>query len=154
MLKDQRISVSAKGAVVRDGSLLVIRYDQPFLHYNLPGGRLVNGESLREAVVRKLDEECAASVEVTRLLFVFEQVVERAEVTASTYQKVQFTFECKLRPGSEPSLPSTKPDQDGVEWLPLSDLREAPLLPPVSAKLLEALEQPAAFDPQVMKDLR
>src|SRR2546430_1615193 len=44
----QKISVSVKAVVVRAGRVLAVRYNDPFVHYNLPGGRLFDGETLYE----------------------------------------------------------------------------------------------------------
>jgi 8-oxo-dGTP diphosphatase len=147
MINGQEISVSAKGAVIRDGKLLVVRYDKPYLHYNLPGGRLRNGEGLREAVVRKLHEECLADVEVARLLFVYEHVPNPAAPLLVDYQKVQFTFLAELRPGSEPCLPTGDGDEDGVDWIDLADVPTAPIEPPVAEKLVAALRAVSRYDP-------
>lgn len=147
MINGQEISVSAKGAVIREGQLLVVRYDEPYLHYNLPGGRLLNGEGLREAVVRKLQEECLATVEVVRLLFVYEHIPNPVSPLMVDYQKVQFTFLAELHPGSEPKLPNTLGEEDGVDWIPLSTVADAPIEPPVAVKLMDALAKELHFDP-------
>jgi 8-oxo-dGTP diphosphatase len=146
MINGQEISVSAKGAVIRDGKLLVVRYDRPYLHYNLPGGRLRNGEGLREAVVRKLREECLADVDVVRLLLVYEHIPNPAKPLLVDYQKVQFTFLAELRDGCEPALPDGDIEEDGVEWLDLAEVPAAPIEPPVADKLIEALASIGDYD--------
>lgn len=147
MINGQAISVSAKAAVIRDEAILLVRYDHPHVHYNLPGGRLLNGESLREAVARKLRTECAASGTAGQLLFVYEHIPNDRDPEPDDYQKVQFTFHAQLDEGIEPSNPPTATDQSAVEWIPLTELRNVTLYPLVTEKLLEALKLHGMYDP-------
>jgi ADP-ribose pyrophosphatase YjhB (NUDIX family) len=147
VINGQEISVSAKAAVIRDGHILLIRYDEPMVHYNLPGGRLHTGESLRAAVVRKLWLECAARATAGPLLWVYEHIPDPQRPEPGDYQKVQFTFLANLLPGSEPSNPPNATDQSAVEWRRLDDLPDLMLLPPVTGKLFEALGRTAPYDP-------
>lgn len=146
----QRISVSAKAAVVRDGTVLLVGYDTPEPHYNLPGGRVLNGESLRDAVVRKLWQECRARVEVGRQVLVFEHLPDPNDPWEPEYQRVQFTFEARLLPGSEPQLPGDG-EEDSLVWLDLADLADAPLIPPMGPALVEALRRVDGHD-QLVSD--
>lgn len=146
----QRISVSAKAAVVRDGKVLLVGYDDPEPHYNLPGGRLLNGESLRDAVVRKLWQECRARVEVGRQILVFEHLPDPDRPWDPDYQRVQFTFEARLLPGSEPVLPGGG-EEDSLVWLDLADLAHVPLVPAMGPQLLAALRRGERHD-QLVSD--
>jgi ADP-ribose pyrophosphatase YjhB (NUDIX family) len=147
VINGQAISVSAKAAVIRDGAILLVRYDDPHVHYNLPGGRLLNGESLRAAVTRKLRMECAANGSAGQLLFVYEHIPDERDPEPGDYQKVQFTFLAELDSDSEPSNPPAATDQSGVEWVPLDKLPDVVLYPLVTEKLLEALRFRGAYDP-------
>jgi 8-oxo-dGTP diphosphatase len=147
MINGQAISVSAKAAVIRDEAILLVRYDHPHVHYNLPGGRLLNGESLREAIARKLRTECAASGRAGQLLFVYEHIPDERDPEPGDYQKVQFTFHAQLDEGSEPSNPPEATDQSAVEWIPLAELPNITLYPLVTEKLLEALKFHGTYDP-------
>lgn len=147
MINGQSISVSAKAAVIRSGKILLVRYDEPHVHYNLPGGRLLNGQSLREAVASKLLSECSATGRAKELLFVYEHIPDPRSPEPGDYQKVQFTFLAELDEGIEPANPSEAVDQAGVEWLALDELRNVRLYPRVTDKLLEALRHVGAYDP-------
>ncbi|WP_030378770.1 MULTISPECIES: NUDIX domain-containing protein [unclassified Streptomyces] len=151
---DQQISVSVKAALVRSGRILVVEYLYPGddLHYNLPGGRVKNGEGLRDAVVRKVREETLAEVDPGRLLLLTEYIPERWNGEFGDYQKVQATFACTLRPGSpEPAMPPEPddPHQTAVTWLPLEKLRSVVLLPKITEPLLTALGSGSDFDPLI-----
>ncbi|MEV5437183.1 NUDIX domain-containing protein [Streptomyces sp. NPDC052682] len=62
-----RISVSVKAAIVRDGAVLLLSYDdEAGFHYNLPGGKAQVGEDLRQAVNRKVAQETGLQVVARR----------------------------------------------------------------------------------------
>jgi 8-oxo-dGTP diphosphatase len=147
MINGQSISVSAKAAVIRDDRILLVRYDEPHEHYNLPGGRLLNGESLHECVTRKLRTECAAEGTAGPLLFVYEHIPDERDPEEGDYQKVQFTFLAELADGEQPSNPPEATDQSGVAWVPLDRLRDVVVYPPVTEKLFEALGFTGGYDP-------
>lgn len=153
VINGQEISVSAKAAVIRDGKLLVVGYEQPYLHYNLPGGRLRNGEGLRSGLVRRVREECLVEIEIDRLLFVYEHIPDPVAPLVVDYQKVQFTFLAHLRPGDEPRLPDVPGEEDSLTWLDLSEVLAAPIEPPVAHKLMETLGLPDQYD-RLLSDAR
>jgi ADP-ribose pyrophosphatase YjhB (NUDIX family) len=67
--------VKARAVVVRDGRLLVSRERRRGTeHVLLPGGRVRNGESITEALVREVAEETGLDVFPDRLLYVAEVV--------------------------------------------------------------------------------
>lgn len=136
------IRVGVKGAIVRDGAILLIEYDDASgLHFNLPGGGVELGESLREAMRREVLEETAAEVEVGRLLMLREYEPARADERWGPVQKLTIVFECSLVAGSEPRMPERPdPHQTAVRWIPLDELAGVPLLPlEQAADLIPAL---------------
>ena len=50
-----RLPISVKGVLIRRGHLLVLRNERG--EWELPGGRLDDGETPEEAVVREIREE-------------------------------------------------------------------------------------------------
>jgi 8-oxo-dGTP pyrophosphatase MutT (NUDIX family) len=142
------IRVSAKGAIVRDGAILLIAYDdESGPHFNLPGGGLEPGESARAAVRREALEETGAAVEVGRLLLVAEYVPGRAGVWYSPVPELQLVFACALPLGVEPRTPARPDDgQVDVRWVPLAELPGVRLLPAYAGDLLRALAAPDAGD--------
>lgn len=150
-----RISVSVKAAIVRSGSILLIRYDNSEFHsspthYNLPGGKARDGEPLRDAVRRKVRQETCANVRSERLLFVVEYVPERWDGAFGSTQKVQFNFLASLDEGAEARLPDDCADgESAIEWIPLDDLPDVPLLPRVQGPLVAALRDGKNIDPFV-----
>lgn len=143
------IRVSASAAIVREGALLLVEFDEAGagIHYNLPGGGHEAGESLRETVRREAREETCAEIAVGRLLLVAEYEPGRALARYGADHKVNFVFAATLLPGSEPRLPA-RPDplQIGVRWVPLGALDGVQLLPTFARELSEALANPHAPD--------
>lgn len=138
--------VGANAAIVRDGRILLIEFvDGSGLHYNLPGGGVDDGESLRAAAMREAREEACASIEVGRLLLAWEYFPTEDHADYGTRHKVTFVFAASLTGGSEPSMPEAPdPNQTGVRWIALEDLVHVPLLPPIADALLCALRSPEA----------
>ncbi len=136
------ISVSVKAAIVRDGRILLLSYDDHAgFHYNLPGGKAREGEGLRDAVKRKVLEETGFVVQADRLLCVVQYVPEKWNNEFGIVQKIQSTFLATIISGDDPQLSDPiDPFQVGFEWLPLENLGEVYLLPRVGDQIIKALE--------------
>lgn len=136
------IRVSASAVIVRDGRILLVKFDdRSGPHYNLPGGGADPGESAEECCAREVLEETNAQVTVGRLLLVREYEPRRCGNRFGKRHKLNLIYECALLPGSEPSLPRF-PDahQVGVEWLALEKLPVAELVSPtIGRQVLDAL---------------
>lgn len=135
------IRVGANAAIVRNGAILLVKIDDASgPHFNLPGGGVEPGESMREAVSREVREETDADVDVGRLLLLVEYVPEKFDGRYGPVQKLGAVFECTLRDGSVPRLPDT-PDANhvAVQWVPLDELSGVALLPQIADRLVEAL---------------
>lgn len=137
-----RISVSVKAAIVHQGRVLLMSYDDHSgFHYNLPGGKAIAGEPLRDAVVRKVEQETGLRVRATRLLFVVEYVPEQYNDEFGTVHKTQHNFLAELLDENTEPRKSDPPDpiQVGFEWVPLAEVNGKYLLPRVNQQLLDAL---------------
>ncbi len=136
-----RISVSVKAAVLHEGHILLLSYeDHSGFHYNLPGGRAREGEGLRQAVYRKVLQETGLDVVVDRLLLVTEYVPAAWDYEFGTVQKTQHTFVARPRGSTVPRFSEPRdPIQIGFEWTPLVKLGEVFLLPRINEPLLAAV---------------
>jgi mutator protein MutT len=61
-----RLPISVKGVVIQRGRVLVLRNERD--EWELPGGRLDEGETPEEALVREIQEETGLSASVTSLV--------------------------------------------------------------------------------------
>jgi 8-oxo-dGTP diphosphatase len=143
---EQSIRVGVSAVIVRDGAILLVKFDdESGPHFNLPGGGVETGETLAEALRREVQEECAAEINVGPLLLVGEYVPARHATIYGTRHKLALVFHCTLQEGSEPRLPDhPDPYQVDVEWIPLGALAETPLIPQVARHLLPHLLQDEA----------
>lgn len=127
--------VSANAAIIVDEKILLIVFeDESGRHYNLPGGGIDPGESLEEGLQRECIEEAVADIEIGKLLLVWEYEPIRSSNHFGPLAKLGFVFQCSLKAGCTPRLPSS-PDQNQIDvcWVPLLDLET--LLPPARPAL-------------------
>lgn len=143
------IRVGANAVIIQNDAILVVKFDdETGPHFNLPGGGVEAGESIQEALVREVYEETCAKVSLGPLLLVTEYFPPRYQNLYGPTHKVGFFFKCHLLADSQPSLPAqADAHQVGVQWLPLADLPNEPLLPNIADRLLAALTSKTQMNP-------
>lgn len=133
-----RIRISA--LILRGDEVALVEFNTATLgtHYDLPGGGLDPGESLRDGVRRECREEIGCDVAVGRLLMVAEYFPGRDAYTHDGQHTLDFIFECALAGDQKPRLPSV-PDEDqtGALWMPLETLSLCYLKPEVAGLLIQ-----------------
>lgn len=113
----------AVGAVaVADGALLLIqRATAPGAGlWSLPGGRVEQGEALRDAVVREVAEETGLAVSC-------HQLVGWVERMSDTHHFIIFDFAVTVHADSPPARAGD--DAAAVRWCPLDQVTELALVP-------------------------
>lgn len=141
------IENSAKAIIVRDDSILLIRYEDSSdmdlgTWYALPGGRQRFGEMLEETLLRECEEEIGAKVSVSRLIFVREYIHARHELagTGRDQHKVELMFLCSLESEIREATESDS-DQESAEWVKLDKLQELKIFPTNLRNLAELIAQ-------------
>jgi mutator protein MutT len=124
--------VGVGGVVVHQGRVLLIRRGKPPLlgRWLIPGGTVELGETLRQALVRELEEETGVSVEPGELLGVFDSI-EREQGRVN-YHFVIVDFLCRWLSGE----PRAGSDALAAAWVAEHELASFDLPP----KALEVVQ--------------
>jgi ADP-ribose pyrophosphatase YjhB (NUDIX family) len=111
--------VRVTGIVIEDGRILLLDQDTDTgRSWSLPGGKLEDGETLAEALVREMKEETGLDVEPGRLLYVCDHL------PGNGTHVVHMTFEARRVGGMVGDIAAgadTTPIR-GVEFVPFSKL--------------------------------
>ncbi|NOX71169.1 MAG: NUDIX domain-containing protein [Candidatus Micrarchaeota archaeon] len=112
-LKKIKVMNAAKAIIIRDGKLLALKQSISGKEiWDLPGGRLKEGESPKEALIREVKEETGLSVRIEKPagLWDFKRILDGAEVACITYI---------CRAEGELSLQKDDPEEiiSGYEWV-------------------------------------
>ena len=107
--------VRVTGVVIEDGRILLLNQDAGARSWSLPGGKLEDGETLAEALLREMKKEAGLDVELGRLLYVCDNV--QAQV-------VHMTFEARRIGGTMGDIKAGADSTPirGVEFVELSEL--------------------------------
>jgi 8-oxo-dGTP diphosphatase len=133
-----RVSV----VVIKDNTeILLVRHRKGTRQYwVLPGGRLEYGETFHECAVRELKEETGLDVEVDNLIYLSEAIApDRSRHIVNVYLTAH-VIGGVMKVGNEPVLA-------GVDFVPLTELEQCTLYPPIGKKLLEQV--PKGFQPGI-----
>lgn len=111
--------VRVTGVVIEDDRILVLDQDTGTGRaWSLPGGKVEDGETLAEALVREMREETGLQVEPGRLLYVCDHL------PGDGTHVVHLTFEARRAGGTAGKVAAgldTRPIR-GVEFVKLADL--------------------------------
>jgi len=74
MTTDQQIAIGVGAVVFRGDEVLVIKRGKPPFegHWSIPGGKLMPGENVKDAVAREVREETGLEIKILALLDVFD----------------------------------------------------------------------------------
>ena len=109
------LPVSVKGIVISDSEVLVVKNVRS--EWELPGGKLENGETLEECVRREVEEEVGWRVTPLDVVDVWIYTVSSNEVT------LVVSFGCLLDPGDD-DRDLVSPEGKEVALVPLVKLSE------------------------------
>jgi 8-oxo-dGTP diphosphatase len=121
--------------IVRGEQLLVIhRRKNGEVYDALPGGKLEPGETPEEAAIREVDEETGMDIRVGAPVLVLENEGRRE----SYFDALEATGEPVL---GGPELERNSPENAyELDWIPLRDLKNAPLRPAALKQWMVARE--------------
>ena len=120
MKREHAFQVRVTGVLIEEGRLLLVRQRLSEMRdWSLPGGRLEQGETLEQGLIRKWKEETGLDVRVERLLYLCD-----AEAIGHTLLHVTFIV---VRTGGELTLPTNEFDENpirDVRFVPLAELTD------------------------------
>lgn len=113
------MQIRVTGVVIEDGRVLLLNQDTGAgRSWSLPGGKVEEGEALRDALVREMREETGLDVEPGRLLYVCDHL------PGDGTHVVHLTFEARRTGGTQGAVTAgadTRPIW-GVEFVKIADL--------------------------------
>ena len=120
----RNIRVSAKGLIIRDGKMAVIRIkDGEEEWYIMPGGGQESEKTLPEACCREIAEELGIEVRCGELLFVIEGVHGEA------FHRIDMVFACEYLGELSDAELHADTNQSGIDWIDISVLNTSALYP-------------------------
>jgi len=127
----------ACAALIEDGQILMVRIEtQNQSFWTLPGGRLNEGETFEQAVVREVVEEVRLNVRVIRPLY---------RKTDSSGKEVCFLVErvdaAAPLLGHNPERPLDQQILSGMDWRSLAEMKQDVQI----SEILIALEKPSSL---------
>lgn len=150
--------LSARAIVINDNHILLNEFNKGE-YYNLPGGGLELGETLKDCVKREVYEEAGYTVEVGNLLYIYEYNPERDRFLYGQRGALSHVFNCKINIDFEKvqrSVIDSAPDgssvSTGCKWIPLGELGTINLVPKIGKTILGDLKN-GKFEMKFLEDL-
>ncbi|MEG0775372.1 NUDIX domain-containing protein [Clostridium sp.] len=151
------IRVSARGIVINNDKILLNEFGGG-KYYNIPGGGVEPGETVRQAVAREIFEESGLSVTVGDFIFALEYEPNNCNYIYGKTPKISLVFRCFMN-GEDKITPPTVPDIDPddseivseAKWVQISDLENINYVPYIHEELMEYIKT-NRFSPIFMEE--
>ena len=118
MNQDYIFNIRLTGLLIENNQILLVQQKlSDKRNWSLPGGRLEQGETISQGLIREMKEETGLDVEIVRMLYL-------CDVAASSNTILHITFLLK-RLGGEIELPTNEFDKNpirDVKFVPISEL--------------------------------
>jgi ADP-ribose pyrophosphatase len=123
--------VGVGAVIVKDGRVLLVRRaNEPSRgRWSVPGGTVELGETLAEALVREVSEECGVRIEVGEVLSTFD-LIRRDDQGRVCYHYVLIDLAARYL-GGEPAAATDALDVRWVDGIELEQLDVIPRLLPI-----------------------
>jgi 8-oxo-dGTP pyrophosphatase MutT (NUDIX family) len=117
--------------IYRDGLILACRRRHSEL-WSYPGGKVGEGESPLEALLRELKEETGLVASPSRCMFFYEGLCESVDLKDRTYWV--YSYLCDIDPEAEPRQ---MPGEPPILWMTPKDFLESTAFPEFNAQTLK-----------------
>jgi len=123
--------------LVEEGKILLAKHRRDGKEYwTLPGGGLERGEKIADCLKRELWEEAGLEIEVGEVLLVFDVIEPKRHIVNIVFRARRIGGE--LRPNNIP----VGQRLIGMEFIPLEQLKDIDLKPPLAGEIERALNSP------------
>lgn len=140
------IRVSARGIVINKDKILLNEFGGGE-YYNIPGGDVEPGETVKEAVVREIFEESGLNVTAGEMIYVLEYEPIKCNYIYGETPRISLVFRCFLNGDDEikfPSIPDVDPNNPKLtskaKWIPISKLKDINYVPYIHDQLMEYIK--------------
>jgi 8-oxo-dGTP diphosphatase len=140
------IRVGARGIVINNGKILLNEFGGGE-YYNIPGGGVEPGETVKQAVAREIFEESGLNVTVGELIYVLEYEPNTCRFIYGKKPQISLVFRCFLNGDDKiklPSIPDIDPDNPKMtseaKWVRIYDLENINYVPYIHEKLMEYIK--------------
>ena len=129
--------IGVGAAVFKDKEILLIKRANPPLQdvWTLPGGRVLENETLVAAVKREILEECGISIHVGDLIDIFEYI-EKDSMGKTTYHYLVFDFLAIYKSGETRAMS----DAHETLWVKVEKLDEINVAEKAKEMILRGFE--------------
>lgn len=142
------IRVSGRGIVINnDNDKILLNEFGGGEYYNIPGGGVNPGETVKQAVVREILEESGLNVTVGDLIFAHEYEPNNCNFIYGKRPQISLVFRCFLNDDDNikpPSIPDIDPDNQDMpsesKWVQISNLEEVNYVPYIHEQLMEYIK--------------
>lgn len=133
--KHQSYNIGVKALIVKDDRVLLLRRHDVG-KWDLPGGRINQGESIKATLTRELREELPGSGRPRVHEIVYAEQADFMLPGGNGLMLLCFRVNVTL-----PAAPATSPEHDEVCWASVSKIRRMGLQPPFRHAALLALKK-------------
>ncbi|MDF2587614.1 MAG: hydrolase [Anaerocolumna sp.] len=137
------IRVNARGIVIHNNKILLNQFGDGN-YYNIPGGGIESGETVKQAVVREIYEETGLNVTVGDLIYVLEYEPNNCNFIYGERPSISLVFRCYLNGTDEltkPSIPDVNPNNHDMisepKWVDITNLKNINYIPYIHEKLMD-----------------
>lgn len=140
------IRVSGRGIVINNDKILLNEFGGGE-YYNIPGGGVEPGETVKQTVVREILEETGLNVTVGDFIFALEYEPNNCNFIYGETPKISLVFRCFLNDDDKikpPSVPDIDPDNPEIsseaKWVQISNLEDINFVPYIHEQLVEYIK--------------
>ena len=140
------IRVSGRGIVINNDKILLNKFGNGE-YYNIPGGGVEPGETVKQAVIREIFEESGLDVTVGDLIYASEYEPNKCNFIYGNKPHISLVFRCFLNGDnkiSPPSIPDVDPNNPKLtseaKWVEISDLKNIHYVPYIHEQLMEYIK--------------